>query len=54
MIHFGHMLLFSGLLAFFFAFLLARPGRRFRYALTLWGIMAVGALAVSLIMYPFT
>jgi hypothetical protein len=54
MLHVGHLLFFSGLLAFFFAFLVGHEGRRLRYGLTLWGILAGAGLLLGLIMYPFS
>ena len=52
MIHFAHMMVFSGLLSCFFAFLQAPRGRRVRYVATLWSILAGVGLGLSLMMYP--
>lgn len=54
MLHLAHLLIFSGLLAAFFAFLVGREGRRLRYGITLWGILAGSGLLLGLIMYPFS
>ena len=54
MLHILHLLVFSGLLSFFFAFLVGREGRRLRYGLTLWAILGGGSLALGLLMYPFS
>ncbi|UCF66190.1 MAG: hypothetical protein JSV80_10345 [Acidobacteriota bacterium] len=53
-IHLGHMLLFAAILSSFFAFLVARRGRRLRYALMMWAALAGGALLLGLLMYPFS
>ena len=54
MLHFAHLLLFSGLVGFFFAFLVGREGRRLRYGMTLWGILAGSGLLLGLVMFPFS
>lgn len=54
MLHLFHMLVFAGLLAFFFAFLVGREGRRLRYAVALWAILGGSGLLIGLIMYPFS
>ncbi len=54
MIHLGHMLLLSGLLSFYFAFLLADKRRRLKYGFSLWGILVAASLGLSLLMYPFS
>lgn len=54
MIHVAHMMLFAAILSTFFAHLVAQRGRRLRFAAIMWAALAGGALAVSLLMYPFT
>lgn len=51
MMHLLHMFLFASLVSGFFAFLLAPEGRRLRYGLTLWTIMAGAALLLGLTMF---
>lgn len=54
MLHTVHMLVFSGVLSFFFAFLVGERGRRLRYGLVLWGILGGSGLLLSYVMYPFS
>ncbi|MBZ5640662.1 MAG: hypothetical protein LAO51_18140 [Acidobacteriia bacterium] len=52
--HFLHLLLYSTLVALFFAVLSRRTAQaRLRLAVLIWSGMVVGALAVALLMYPF-
>jgi len=52
--HFLNMVVFSGLVAVFFAFLTQNDGRsRVRVILVLGGSMIVLSLALAYVMYPF-
>lgn len=52
--HFLHMLLYSTLVATFFAVMMRRETRqRIRLGLFLWLGMVGGALALAYLMYPF-
>ena len=52
--HFLHMLLYSTLVATFFAVLFRQERReRLRLGLLLWLAMVGGALALAFVMYPF-
>ena len=54
MLHVVHMLLFSGLISFHFAFLYGRRERRLRYGLTLGGVLGGAGLLLSYIAFPFS
>ena len=52
--HFANMVIFSGLVAVFFAFLTQKESRdRLRVILILGGSMIVLALVLAYVMYPF-
>ena len=52
--HFLHLLLFSTVVATFFAFLLRRkPREQLRLGAVLWFVMVGGALALAYLMFPF-
>lgn len=52
--HLAHMLLFTGLVSTFFAFLVRdEPRARWRFGLTMAACMIAVALALAWIMYPF-
>ena len=52
--HFANLLIFSGLVAVFFAYLTQSTGRdRLRVVLILGGSMIVLSLIVAYVMYPF-
>ena len=54
MLHFAHMLVFSGILGIFFGHLFGTRGRRWRLSLISWGVLAGVAFLVSLLMFPFS
>jgi hypothetical protein len=52
--HFLHLLLYSALVASFFALLTRRsPRERLRLAAVIWSSMVLGTLTVAYLMFPF-
>ena len=52
--HFGHLLLFTGLVSTFFAFLVRTGTRaRWRFGLSMAATMIVLSLALAWLMFPF-
>ncbi len=52
--HFLHLLLYSALVAAFFALLSRRdPRERMRLAVVIWSSMVLGTLTVAYLMFPF-
>lgn len=52
--HFLHMLIYSTIVATFFAVLLRHTRRdRWRLGLTLWSTMVGGAMLLAYVMFPF-
>ena len=52
--HFLHLIIYSSIVAGFFAVLVRRrPLERIRLAALIWGAMVGGTLALAYLMYPF-